>query len=137
MKQLRINPEFVTTKLRTSKPIFEVEPLDVNLSKLQFEMSKRLEREVPEYGDFAPVVEKYDYKGNFYNFSGFRLVCSHIKDSADKKQRSLDFIAIDKNNVKEYVYNVTKGSKAEIMNIIMDNRLFESCKSVLQHLSEL
>ena len=42
---------------------FELDPLDINLAKIQSNMTKRLEREMAEYGDFAPVVERYDRTG--------------------------------------------------------------------------
>ena len=52
---MKINPEkIMNINPRTT---FEVKPLDINIAKAQYNLIERLEREVPEYGDFDLLLK--------------------------------------------------------------------------------
>lgn len=138
MEPIKINVQTIKEEIKTSKPVFEVEPLDVNIAKIQFELTKRLEREMPEYGDFAPVIEKYENKGTYYKFSEIGVKCSHAVEDASKKLRSLDLIIKSRESGQEYVCNLIKGTKEEILAFLNPQsckKYFEICKNIaLNHI---
>ena len=81
MKRINFNKELIKNNYNNQKIKFEVNPLDVSLAEIQFNLLKRLEREMPEYGDFAPVIEKYESKDPTKNISTVRILMiipSHI-----------------------------------------------------------
>lgn len=135
MKQTDIDLETIMAEIKTSAPIFEVEPLDINIAKIQFELNKRLELEMPEYGEFLPIIEKYDYKGSYYNFSELCVKCSQVTDVATEDMRTLDLIIKDKKNTNEYICNIAKGNKKEIISALNNRNFLKVCKKVaLKHI---
>lgn len=110
---------------------FEVAPLDVNLAKMQFNMTKRLEREVPEYGDFAPVTEIYNSKDWNLDVSQIKMICEHLKNNDNKITRRLSLYISDKTALKEYLCPIIEGTKADIIKGVNDTKFFEVCKSIV------
>lgn len=119
-----------------NKPKFEVNPLDINIAKMQFNLQNRLEKEVPDYGDFAPVVEKYNSKDPTKNFSEVKVLCKHLKEDKTNKQRALELNVTDKKTLDEYSYTLAKGQKNDIIDAIHDNKFFEVCKNVINQIDE-
>lgn len=114
---------------RTSS--FEVKPLDVSLAQIQYNLINRLEREVPEYGDFAPVTEKYTSKSPRLKIGDIIVKCSNVKDSETKKDRSLDITVFDRHNPDEFcTHNIATGTKKEILEAVNQSGFFETCKSI-------
>lgn len=113
--------------LKPYKNSFEVNPLDVNLAKIQFNLTKRLEREIPEFGDFAPVVENYESKDPTLNISTVKVLCKKFSD----KVRSLELYVQDRARVNEYNYIISQGEKDQILKAVNGNNFFEECKSVV------
>lgn len=128
MEPLDINKMPDTGRKKSS---FEVNPLDMNLAKIQYNLINRLEREVPEYGDFAPVTEKYTSKDPTRKIGDIIVQCSHVKDSETKKDRSLDLTVYNRFNPEEfYTHNIVTGNKKEILETVNQIDFFETCKKV-------
>ncbi len=133
MKTIQLNKftNFVS-QIKNQKTAFEVEPLDVNLAKMQFNLTKRLEREIPDFGDFAPVVEAYESKDPTLNISTVKLLCKKL----DNKLRSLELYVQDRARVNEYNYVIAQGEKDEILSSVNKNSFFEICKNVINNINE-
>lgn len=117
---------------KTAKPVFEVNPLDVNLAKIQFNLTKRLEREIPEHGDFAQIVERYISKDPTLNISTIEVLCkkSNIESKKDML-RTLVLNISDKANINTYSCELLNGEKSEIIKAVNDKNFFETCKAIV------
>ena len=135
MKKINLNKELIPNNF-SKQVAFEVNPLDVNLTKIQFNLLKRLEREMPEYGDFAPVVEKYESKDPTKNISTVKVVCEHVKDASDKTTRKITLYVCDKMSINEYSCKLAEGKKADIISAVDKNKFFNICKEVVLNVNE-
>jgi len=117
---------------KTAKPGFEVNPLDVNLAKIQFNLTKRLEREIPEHGDFAQVVERYISKDPTLNISTIEVLCkkSNIESKKDML-RTLVLNISDKASINTYSCELINGEKTEIIKAVNSKDFFETCKAIV------
>ncbi len=115
---------------------FELDPLDINLAKIQSNMTKRLEREMAEYGDFAPVVEKYESKNPEMNISTIKISCEHDPKSVSKKLRRINLSVMDKARINEYQCTLKKGYKSELLEYVNDEDFFGSAKKVVQLIND-
>ena len=123
----RINDNMTEIK----KLDFEANPLDVNIIKLQLALLKRAEREIPENGDFAPVVEKYESKDPTLDLSDVKVTCKYLKDDSPKKdKRALEVSCINKAKTEERTKILTKGTKAEILKYLDDVEFLSGCKKL-------
>lgn len=116
----------------TDKPIrlFKVNPLDINLEKMQIKLKQRCEMEVSEYGDFAPITEGYTISPN-YQCEVFadeiELVCK--KSDRDKKQILLEAVVTDVSRTSETHCIIDEGTKEEILEMLNDFGLFLDMKN--------
>lgn len=117
---------------KSAKPIFEANPLDVNLAKIQFSLAKRLEREIPEHGDFAKVVERYISKDPTLNISTIEVLCrkSNIESKKDML-RTLELNITDKAGINTYSCELINGDKNEILKAVNEKSFFETCKALV------
>ena len=54
-----LNIKTIAENMKKKVQSFELNPLDISIAQMQMNLQKRLPLEVPEHGDFAPVVEKF------------------------------------------------------------------------------
>ena len=137
MKKITFNKELITNNFNHKKINFEVNPLDVNIAQIQLKLLSRLEREMPEYGDFAPVIEKYESKDPTKNISTIKVVCEHVKDKTNKTTRKITLYVCDKMGTNEYSCQLSEGKKSDIISSINDSKFFDVCKEVVLNVSEL
>ena len=121
-------------KLNVSK--FEAEPLDIYLMKMRFNLTKRLPKEVCEYGDFAPVVEKYDYADPELNISTVKYVCEHVRND-EKNIRQLLIYVKDRACINEYFCKIAEGKKEDIIKAVEDFDFFTQSKNIVLHINQL
>ncbi len=134
IKNINVNKMVMDSKkFQTS---FEINPLDLNLTKIQENLTKRLEREMPEYGDFAPVVERYESENPLREFSTIKISCNHDRESLSKTVRNLDLSVKDKVSGDEYLCTLKKGFKKDIEKYVKDNEFFETSKKVILLVNE-
>lgn len=113
------------------KQNFEVNPLDVNLAKIQFNLTKRLELEIPPHGDFAQVVESYISKDPTLKISAIEVICKKSNiDSPKQKLRTLQLKVTDKTK-NSYIYEIASGEKKDILEAINNTTFFETCKTLI------
>lgn len=120
-------------KKMNKKADFEVNPLDVNIAKMQYNLLSRLEREMPENGDFAPVIEQYFSKDPTLNLSEIKVTCSNVKDkSAKNTTRALEVLCSDKSGSKEIKKLLAKGSKKDILEYLNTTDFFAAIKNTVK-----
>lgn len=115
----------------TEKPNFEINPLDVNIVRMQHNLLKRLEKEMPENGDFAPVFEEYQSKDPTLDLSEVRVVCKYVKDDSPKKDtRMVEITCKDKSKCNERTKTLIQGTKKDIMEYLKGAEYFNTCKKL-------
>lgn len=115
----------------TQKANFEINPLDVNIVRMQHSLLKRLELEMPENGDFAPVYEEYQSKSPILNLSEVRVTCKYVKDDSPKKDtRALEITCKDKGDKNERTKTLVQGTKKDIMEYLNSTNYFNTCKKL-------
>ena len=132
---MKINPEkIMNINPRTT---FEVKPLDINIAKAQYNLIERLEREVPEYGDFAPVIEKFTLKSPRMEVGDVQITCSNVKESETNLERVLKLtVSAGKNPKNGIGVKLASGKKTEILDIVKDKAFFEKVKSIVLNIDE-
>lgn len=131
-----INVNKLVTEAKNKVTSFELDPLDMNLTKIQDSLGKRLEREMAEYGDFSPVVERYESKNPEMNISTVKLSCEHDPKSLSKKLRRITLSVTDKARINEYQCTLKKGYKSDIIDYVKNEEFFESAKKVVQLIND-
>ena len=108
---------------------FEIDPLDINLVKIQQEFQKKVEQ-IPNYGNFTPLIGLYESKDPTRNISKIIITCKNLEDETNKL-RTLELRINNKQNLDETIFTLAKGNKQEIIDIINDKKFFEICKSLI------
>lgn len=112
-------------------PSFEVNPLDVNLVKMQFNLTKRIEREIPQDGDFAPVFETFESKSPILDLSDVKISCKHKKDIGSST-RIVELLSKNRAKTKEQAFILFEGTKKELIDYINQTTFFEDCKKTIK-----
>lgn len=108
---------------------FEIDPLDINLVKIQQEFQKKVEQ-IPNYGNFTPLIGLYESKDPTRNISKIIITCKNLEDETNKL-RTLELRINNKQNLDETIFTLAKGNKQEIIDIINDKKFFEICKNLI------
>ena len=108
---------------------FEIDPLDINLVKIQQEFQKKVEQ-IPNYGNFTPLIGLCESKDPTRNISKIIITCKNLEDETNKL-RTLELRINNKQNLDETIFTLAKGNKQEIIDIINDKKFFEICKSLI------
>ena len=138
MNTIKLNSiKSAVKNIQNKKVGFEVNPLDIGLAEIQMNLIKRLEREIPEHGDFATVVEKFELKNPMLDISNIEVVCKFLnKDVPKKTQRTLEINVTDKSGINTFNYVIANGDKSEILNAVHQKDFFRICKSVAMNVDE-
>ena len=131
-----INVNKLVVSARKFKTGFELNPLDVGLVEIQKSLGERLEREMPEYGDFAPVVERFESKNPEREFSTIKFSCSHEHGSLTKTMRNLELSVMDKARVNEYQCILKQADKDEMLRYVKDSKFFSNAKNVIMLIND-
>lgn len=123
-------------KVNNNAPAFEVMPLDVNVANMQFELRKRAELEVPENGDFSPVVEKYENNDQRVEISDIKAICRCSEK--DKDEREIVVEITNRANTLLYNYSLFSGSKKQLLEYLdsKDNAFFKTIKQFALYVSD-
>ncbi len=107
-----------------------------NIQNLVENLSARAEREVPEYGDFAPVVE--EIKNPDKNLSATHFAVKIYKPTTmdDEKYRCVEAIAYAVPKPYKAEMPLVGGYKDEILNKINSDEFAEKLNSVFAKLSK-
>jgi len=109
---------------------FKINPLDINLAKIQYNLLSRCEMEVPENGDFAPIVEVFKSLDPTIDLSEIKVTCKYdINDSGIKNTNRILNAVIRKIGKEDNSIELFKGSKKELIEYLKKKDFFEVCKS--------
>lgn len=108
---------------------FEVNPLDVNLAKIQMNLSSRCEREVPENGDFSPIIEIFRSSDPTRDLSEIKVICNFDKKNPGVKNTNrLLSTQIEKKDGSKKEIELFKGTKNELLDYLKTTEFFKICK---------
>lgn len=122
--------DWINTELQNTKEKFVIEPLDMNLAQLEFDLQKRVEIEVPEYGNFAPVEEIYISKDVTCNLNSFKVICKN-SSLEQPKNRILNIEITLKDSFKKYYFIIADGEKQEITKVLNNKNFSLVCKTLI------
>ena len=128
MKKITIKSNVL--KPYNEKPVrlFKANPLDINLASMQEKIAKRCEREVCDYGDFAPLTEQYTISPSYRDIvfaDTVKLICRNADENNNsKKQRLLELVVNNPSNTIETHCIIKQGTKEEILETLNDTGLF-------------
>lgn len=126
--------EWIAARPRLHK--FEIEPLDVELAQLVFEMTKRLPAEVPSEGPFEPIVEQHQPNRCWYmNFGLIEITCCCYWEGYDERVLYATFW--DKDHTKSFRYMLLQGSTKEIVSYVDGRDVLFHFKTVARWTNEL
>ena len=130
--------EGMSRTIKNKKTSFEVNPLDINLAKIQMKFQKEFERIIPEHGDFTPIIERYISKDPTLNISEIELLCKKSnQESPKQKLRTLEINVSDRAGLNKYNYVIVQGEKKDIIEAVLNNKFLETCKSVVLSVNEV
>ena len=107
---------------------FQVNPLDINIAKIQFNLIKKFEATNVEF----PVKEEFESKDPTLNISNVIVTCEKISEN----NINLDMTVWDKNKEKEYKYTYKSGTQEQIDEAIKDKTFFMACKELVLKIDE-
>ncbi len=111
---------------------FCINPLDINLAKMQFNILKRYENEVLSFGDFSPLVEEYLSKDPTLDVSLIKVICRYSTDNI----RVLELLLDNKTQIKKVNYVLCEGTKEEIFRYLQKTDFVSDIKKIIFHNSK-
>lgn len=117
------------------EPKFLVE----EITELRDTIRCRCEREMPEYGDFAPIVESFDNKDKSIHAGNIQLKCAKAPNNIENhhKKRYVQVILHDPNNVNYAESILVTGDKYDVMAEISRDKFIENLKLKITELSDI
>ena len=126
-----LNIKTIAENMKKKVQSFELNPLDISIAQMQMNLQKRLPLEVPEHGDFAPVVEKFVSKDPTMNISSVKIVCKKSdKEAPKQKLRTLEISIESKTGADVYKCVIADGDKKSITDIVKEKDFFTLCKTI-------
>ena len=107
---------------------FEVNPLDINIAKMQFNLKNRCDIEVPEVGIFNVVEEIYESKDPTLDLSTIRIIYKNKLKDTNVKERYLVLVIHNSSKTVKKEKVLIKGSKNEINSYINSQKFFKDVK---------
>lgn len=117
--------EFVRANPRINK--FEVMPLDVELAKLVFAMTKRLPAELPAEGKFQPIAESYQPTWiSCYSKLGLIELACQAGDADGERVLTITFW--NQQHTTPYRYLLAHGTAMDMLKFIVSTPSLYHCK---------
>ena len=109
------------------------------INKLIEKVANRAEREVPEYGYFAPVYEEFKNKDSQLDIEKYRLKVLKMPkaDVPDETKRYIEAAVFVPGSDYKADMLIGSGKKAEIIELLRSEKFPERLKSVYQRLVDL
>ncbi len=109
--------------------------IDARITTALKTLHQQVDMEVPEYGDFSPLVTYFEVTDAYPEIGKVELILGHFENSSlpfDKQnQRSLKFYAetpSGKSNSSQYVH---LGTKHEVKNLITQRKTLDTIREYL------
>ena len=116
-------------KMENRNCSFEINPLDINLANIHMNLVNRCEREVPENGDFAPIIEKFKSLDPTRDLSEIKVICNfNKKNPGAKNTNRLLSAQIEKKDGSKKEIELFKGTKKELLEYLKTTEIFKTCK---------
>ena len=131
MKEINLNE--IINNLNIEQCEFKIDPLDINIAKIQFNLQKRLPAEISEADNYSTIIEKYVSKDPTLNIKSIEIKCNK---SDVKNSNTLEIIILNKNK-NEYKCIIAKGDKKNINSIIKEKDFFRLCKTIALYVNNL
>ena len=136
----KINPiQHNKTNFKGAKiPQKEVKKMEETFKKFVKVLRDRAEREVPEYGDFAPVYEQFANTKKELSATDFMLKISKPPKSveANEKIRNLEVVAYRLPSPYKAECIVATGTKEELMQKLQDTKLLTEINETAESLAK-
>jgi hypothetical protein len=117
-------------KIPQNKIKFNINPLDINLAKIQHNLLSRCGLEVPENGDFAPVTETFKSLDPTIDLSEIKVICKYNKLDSDIKNTCRILCAnISRIDKTEQYLELFKGTKKELLEYLNKKDFFAVIKN--------
>lgn len=108
---------------------FCINPLDINLAKMQFNILKRYENEVLSVGNFSPLVEEYLSKDPTLDISLIKVICRY----STEKIRVLELLIDNKTQIRQECHILCEGTKEDIFSYLQKTDFVIDIKKFIFH----
>lgn len=105
---------------------FDIDPLDINLAKIQFNFKSRCEKEIVDNKEFPPIYEKYESKDPSLDLAEINVICKYSKDIIN-----LDILVTNKTKTHQYEYTLVSGTKHDILKYLDSTLFFTNTKNFI------
>lgn len=121
-----------------SKAVKEIKTMEEHIKKMVQDILARAEREVPEYGDFAPVYEEFKNPLKELCATDFMLKITkppkHIENH--EKKRYLEVVAYKLPTPIKSTCIIAVGGKEDILAKLKDKETLEKINKTIRELSD-
>lgn len=111
-----------------------VESLEKQIEKMISKLTERAEREVADYGDFAPVFETMANPDKKLKATNYVLKI-HKPQGSDPKVRILDAAAYQMPSPYKYERTLIEGTKEEILKALKEKDFITQTKETFERLA--
>lgn len=121
-----------------SNSVKEIKTMEEQIKKMINDVLKRAEREVPEYGEFAPVYEEFKNTDKELIATDFMLKITKPPKNIENHQtrRYLEVVAYKLPAPYKTSRIIASGTKDEILNALKDETLCEKIDKAARELSD-
>ena len=110
------------------------ESFEKQIEKMVSKLTGRAEREVAEYGDFAPVFETLENHNKKFNMTDFVLKIQKPKGTKPD-YRAMYASAYNMPNPMKYEHILVDGSKEDILKALKDKNFLSEIKETFERLA--
>lgn len=111
------------------KTSFKINPLDINLAKMQFNLIKKIESDSFFDEEFKLSVEKYQSKDPTLDISDVSIILN--KTLENKEEFILSIEILNKQKTKKEEFELFKGSRKNLISFIKSTSFFEKAKVLI------
>ncbi len=98
-------------KINTS---FSINPLDINLAKMQFNILKKYENEISAVYNYSSIIEEYTSKDPTLDISLIQIIFK----SLDENLKSIELVFYNKKQTEKYNAVLCEGTNEFILNYL-------------------
>lgn len=110
---------------------FEIEPLDINIAKIQFELIKFFDSKDQKY----PISKMYENKDSTLKISELNVLCYKNNEKSDKL--NLDVEVWDVKKEKKYIYTLKSGTRQDIADYVKEKVFLFAIKELVLKIDEV
>jgi hypothetical protein len=109
---------------------FEINPLDINIAKIQHNLILRCPLEISDNNEFTQIEETYKSLDPTLDLSEIKVICEYNKnDSTAQKNKCILYLTISKKGKNDLSLELFNGTKQELMEYLNRKDFFAVIKS--------